>query len=202
MASDRDARHEILALRAKNGDQEAEECLIREYKNVVRGKAHSYFIIGADEEDVVQEGMIGLFRAIRTYDAGREASFRTYAELCISRQIISAIRSAARKKHQPLNTSVSLNKPVESESGQTLEETIPGGENADPETLMVVKDVMGYVTRNEGRLFSDFELTVWSEYIDGRSYAEISEKLGKNQKAIYNAMDRIKKKITEFLSDS
>ncbi|MEG0157076.1 MAG: sigma-70 family RNA polymerase sigma factor [Anaerovoracaceae bacterium] len=100
--------HEELALMAQRGDQEAEEFLIRAYKDLVRGKAHTYFIMGADGEDVVQEGMIGLFKAIKTYACGKEAGFQTYAELCITRQILDAIKAANRKKHAPLNTSVSL----------------------------------------------------------------------------------------------
>ena len=193
---------EELAVLAQQGDREAEEYLIRGYKDLVKIKAHCYFIAGADAEDVVQEGMIGLFNAIMTYEEGHETSFKTYAELCINRQIFSAIRTAGRKKHSPLNMSVSLSSPLEPESEQTLEELIPGPDEADPARLMFLKDVVKYVTLNENGQFSSFELEVWNDYMQGKSYKEISEKLGKNQKAVYNAMDRIKKKIYVFLKDS
>ncbi|MGI6722288.1 MAG: sigma-70 family RNA polymerase sigma factor [Anaerovoracaceae bacterium] len=193
--------HEELALMAQLGDQEAEEYLIRQYRDVVRGKAHTYFIMGADSEDVIQEAMIGLFKAIKSYEPGKDASFHTYAELCINRQIYDAIKAANRKKHSPLNTSVSLSRPVEESSEQTLEETIPAMEGGDPEMSLVLQDVMKFIEDNESGTFSDMEKEVWSGYMNGESYPEIAEKLHKNQKAVYNAMERTKKKILAFLGE-
>ena len=117
--------HEKLVMLAQNGDNNAEEFLIRKYKNVVRSKAHLYFMVGADSEDIVQEGMIGIFKAIRSYDRTKQASFHTFAEICINRQIITAIKRATRLKHSPLNTSVSLSKPLsDTEPDTTLEEVL------------------------------------------------------------------------------
>jgi len=194
-------RHEELALMAQMGNQEAEEFLIREYKDVVRGKAHSYFIMGGDREDVVQEAMIGLFKAIKSYAPGNDATFKTYADVCINRQILDAIKAANRKKHSPLNTSVSLNKPVKVESDHTLEETIPGKSDNDPETLMVVQDIINYISQNESNKFSEMEIQVWNLYMEGKSHKEIALCLDKNPKAVYNAMERTKKKIMAFLND-
>lgn len=191
--------HEDLAVLAQGGREDAEEYLIRQYKDVVRSKAHTYFIIGAQVEDVVQEGMIGLFKAIKSYNAGRETTFRTYAERCITRQILDAIKAANRKKHSPLNTSVSLNRPVVSESAKTLEEVIVGRENVDPEELLLAKDLIDFVRINEKKKFSPLEVQVWNEYMTGKSYAEIALALGKKPKSIYNAMERIKKKISMYL---
>lgn len=191
--------HEDLAVLAQGGREDAEEYLIRQYKDVVRSKAHTYFIIGAQVEDVVQEGMIGLFKAIKSYNAERETTFRTYAERCITRQILDAIKAANRKKHSPLNTSVSLNRPVVSESAKTLEEVIVGRENVDPEELLLVKDLIDFVRINEKKKFSPLEVQVWNEYMTGKSYAEIALALGKKPKSIYNAMERIKKKISMYL---
>lgn len=194
--------HEELALMAQLGNQEAEEFLIREYKDIVRGKSRTYFIMGADAEDVVQEAMIGLFKAIKSYAPGKDASFKTYAQLCINRQILDAIKAANRKKHSPLNTSVSLSKPTNTLSDQTLEETIPSELTADPEMMLVLKDVMDYISANEKGMFSTMEIEVWNQYMEGKSYKEIAEQIEKNQKAVYNAMERTKKKILDFLEES
>lgn len=193
--------HEELALLAQNGREDAEEYLIRQYKDVVRSKAHTYFIVGAQVEDVVQEGMIGLFKAIKSFNGEKKTTFRTYAEKCITRQILDAIKAANRKKHSPLNTSVSLNRPLVRESAKTLEEVMVGQGSADPETLLLIKDLMDFVRVNEKKKFSSLEVRVWTEYMSGKSYAEISEALGRNPKSIYNAMDRIKKKIALYSDD-
>lgn len=193
--------HEELALLAQNGREDAEEYLIRQYKDVVRSKAHTYFIVGAQVEDVVQEGMIGLFKAIKSFNGEKKTTFRTYAEKCITRQILDAIKAANRKKHSPLNTSVSLNRPLVRESAKTLEEVMVGQGSADPETLLLIKDLMDFVRVNEKKKFSSLEVRVWTEYMSGKSYAEISETLGRNPKSIYNAMDRIKKKIALYSDD-
>ena len=192
---------EQLAKQAQNGSLDAEEYLIRKYKEVVRTRSQLYFIMGADGEDVVQEGMIGLFKAIRSYDARRETSFHTFAELCINRQILTAIRQASRRKHSPLNTSVSLNRPLSDEDPEgTLEETLRSDSNTEPEAQLMLKDVAKMIRSNEGNLFSAVELQVWNEYLQGKSYRQIAEDLGKSTKAVDNAMQRTKKKIITWLS--
>lgn len=191
---------EELVRLAQNGDEIAEEYLIRKYKDVVRSKAHLYFMVGADSEDIVQEGMIGIFKAIRSYNMTKEASFHTFAEICINRQIITAVKRATRLKHSPLNTSVSLNKPLsDSEPDTTLEETLSSGSNTDPEALFLLKENMDYLEDNGSEIFSDLELTVWNEYLKGKSYLQIAEITGKTPKAIDNAIQRTKRKLEVYL---
>ncbi len=193
--SDRD-----LVLKAQSGDLDAEETLMRKYKETVKIKAKMYYMAGADEDDVVQEGMIGLLKAIRQYDADKETSFGTFAGICITRQIISAIRSADRDKHKALNTSVSLSDPLKDESGEmTVEDTLRTNMAENPETLLVMKDIAGYILHNGDNILSDLEMEVLSEVLKGRSHEEIAEKLGKNSKSIDNALQRTKKKIVSYL---
>nr|WP_305146664.1 RNA polymerase sporulation sigma factor SigH [Anaerovorax odorimutans] len=185
---------------AQGGNLEAEEFLIRKYKEVVSSRSKLYFIMGADGEDVVQEGMIGLFKAIKSYDSSKDASFHTFAELCVNRQIITAIKTASRLKHSPLNTSISLNKPVSDEEPDgTLEETLSAGSNSDPEAQLVLKDVFASIISNEGNIFSKFEMQVWNEYLQGKNYRQIAESLEKSPKAVDNAIQRTKKKILMYL---
>lgn len=189
-----------LVLKAQSGDLDAEETLMRKYKETVKIKAKMYYMAGADEDDVVQEGMIGLLKAIRQYDADKETSFGTFAGICITRQIISAIRSADRDKHKALNTSVSLSDPLKDESGEmTVEDTLRTDMTEDPETLLVMKDIAGYILHNGDNILSDLEMEVLSEVLKGRSHEEIAEKLGKNSKSIDNALQRTKKKIVSYL---
>ena len=189
-----------LVLKAQSGDLDAEETLMRKYKETVKIKAKMYYMAGADEDDVVQEGMIGLLKAIRQYDADKETSFGTFAGICITRQIISAIRSADRDKHKALNTSVSLSDPLKDESGEmTVEDTLRTNMAEDPETLLVMKDIAGYILHNGDNILSDLEMEVLSEVLKGRSHEEIAEKLGKNFKSIDNALQRTKKKIVSYL---
>ena len=191
--------NELVAM-AQTGDLDAEETLMRKYKETVRIKAKMYYMAGADEDDVVQEGMIGLLKAIRQYDPDKEASFGTFASLCITRQIISAIRSADRDKHKALNTSVSLSDPLKEESDEiTLEDTLRTNMADDPETLLVIKDVVYYILHNGDNIFSDFEKEVLNEVLKGKDYDKIARKLGKNPKSIDNAMQRTKKKIVAYL---
>lgn len=192
--------NEKLVMLAQNGDNNAEEFLIRKHKNVVRSKAHLYFMVGADSEDIVQEGMIGLFKAIRSYDKTKQASFHTFAEICINRQIITAIKRATRLKHSPLNTSVSLSKPLsDMEPDTTLEEILSSNSNTDPEAIFLLKENMGYIEGNEADIFSDLELSVWNEYLKGKSYIEISEITRKSTKTIDNAIQRTKRKLELYL---
>lgn len=191
---------ENLVLSAQEGNIEAEELLMRKYKEAVRTKAKMYYMAGADEEDVVQEGMIGLLKAIRQFDADKEASFGTFAGICITRQIISAIRSADRHKHKPLNTSVSLSDPLKEENGEiTLEDTLRTNTAENPETLLVIKDIAYYILHNGDNILSDFEMEVLNEVLKGYDYDKIARKLGKNPKSIDNAMQRTKKKIVAYL---
>ena len=187
---------EELVASAQGGDLEAEEFLIRKYKELVRSRSQFYFIIGADGDDVVQEGMIGLFKAIQSYSTDKAASFRTFAELCVNRQIITAIKTASRLKHGPLNDSVSLNDPVnEEEQGTTLGEILHAGSDVDPEEELLMKDLMDSINSNEQNMFSAFEMQVWNEYLRGRSCREIAQILEKSPKAVDNAIQRTKKKI-------
>ena len=188
---------ELLVREAQRGDADAEEYLIRKYKDVVRGKAHIYFIVGADNEDIVQEGMIGVFKAIKCYNDARHASFHTFAELCINRQILSAIKMARRQKHAPLNNSLSLSGPLSAEEDKTIEETLPSDDFTDPEALYILKEDMNYV--EDGSVFSDMELRVWNEYMKGHTYNEIAEMVGKTPKAVDNAIQRAKKKLEGYL---
>jgi RNA polymerase sporulation-specific sigma factor len=191
---------EKLVTLAQQGDENAEEFLIRKYKDVVRSKAHLYFMVGADSEDIVQEGMIGIFKAIRSYNNTKQASFHTFAEICINRQIITAIKRATRLKHSPLNTSVSLSKPLsDNESETTLEETLSSNSNTDPEALFLLKEDMGYIEGNGSDIFSDLELSVWNEYLKGKTYIQIAEITGKPPKAIDNAIQRTKRKLELYL---
>lgn len=187
---------EQLIERAQNGDMLAEEYLIRKYKEMVSARSKFYYIIGAEGDDVVQEGMIGLFKAIHSFGKDKDASFRTFAELCVNRQIISAIRTASRKKHEPLNESVSLDSPAdEGDAGMTLKEMLSASREMEPEQELLMKTLMEEISSNENNLFSSFEMEVWQMYVHGRNYREIAEQLGKSPKAVDNAIQRTKKKI-------
>lgn len=200
---DQPISEEELVRLAQNGDHEAEEFLIRKYKNTIKAKGHLYYMAGADRDDIVQEGMIGILKAIRGFDESKQASFRTFAELCINRQIITAIKQAARRKHSPLNTSVSLNRPVsEDEKAATLAETLSSGSSTDPVALLLFKEVMGYIEGNGQSLLSNLEYQSWNLYRQGKSYVEISEKLGKSTKSIDNAIQRTKRKLSVYIEES
>ena len=194
-----------LAIEAQRGDAFAEETLIRKYSGIVYKKARAYYMVGADVEDVVQEGMIGLLKAVRNYDAEKDVSFGPFADSCVTNQIISAIRSADRIKHKPLNPSVSLNKPVAGgeKSGDGLEitlgDTISANPADGPEQLLIVKDVAYYILNNGDNIFSDFEMQVLSEYIKGYTCEQIAKRLERTPKSIDNALQRTKKKVNEYL---
>ena len=193
-----------LVLEAQAGDITAEETLIRKYSHIVTKKTQAFFMAGADADDVVQEGMIGLLRAVRRYDPAKNASFATFAEICVTSQIISAIRSADRVKNKPLNTSLSLNVPAGGDKRRenvdiTLEDTLRANMADTPEQLLLLKDVTYYILHNGDNVFSDFEMKVLNEAIKGYKYDQIAEKLGKTPKSIDNALQRIKKKIGKYL---
>lgn len=192
---------EVLAGLAQAGDREAEDILIRRYVELIRGKAHLYFIVGADSEDVIQEGMIGLFKAIHDYSEDRDASFKTFAELCINRQILTAVKTASRLKHQPLNNSVSLSTPVDETGGGTLEESLGGDMASNPEVVFMENTLSSLLTDEDSSLFSSMERRVLKEYLAGKKYPEIAQSLGKSYKAVDNAMQRIRRKINEYINN-
>lgn len=192
---------EVLAGLAQAGDREAEDILIRRYVEMIRGKAHLYFIVGADSEDVIQEGMIGLFKAIHDYSGNREATFKTFAELCINRQILTAVKTASRRKHQPLNDSVSLSTPVDETGGGTLEESLGGDMASNPEAVFMENTLLSLLTDKNSTLFSSMERRVLKEYLAGKKYPEIAQSLGKSYKAVDNAMQRIRRKISEYMNN-
>ena len=192
---------EVLAGLAQAGDREAEDILIRRYVEMIRGKAHLYFIVGADSEDVIQEGMIGLFKAIHDYSGNREATFKTFAELCINRQVLTAVKTASRLKHQPLNDSVSLSTPVDETGGGTLEESLGGDMASNPEAVFMENTLSLLLTDENSTLFSSMERRVLKEYLAGKKYPEIAKLLGKSYKTIDNAMQRIRKKINEYVNN-
>jgi len=198
-----DKTDEEIVAEAQAGDSVALEYLLGKYKNFVRSKARSYFLIGADHEDIVQEGMIGLFKAIRDYQAERLSSFRAFAELCITRQIITAIKTATRQKHVPLNSYVSLNKPIyDEESDRTLMDVIVEGHAQNPEELIIGREDIMSVRDRVDEVLSSLEQEVLSAYLDGKSYQEIADKLGRHVKSIDNALQRVKRKLEKFMEES
>ncbi len=185
---------------AREGDSNAQEYLIKKYKNFVRAKARSYFLIGADREDIIQEGMIGLFKAIRDFRADKLSSFRAFAELCITRQIITAIKTATRQKHIPLNSYVSLNKPIyDDESDRTLLDVLSGTKISDPEELIISREELGHIESKIGEILSDLEWKVLMFYLQGKSYQEIAIDLDRHVKSIDNALQRVKRKLERYL---
>jgi RNA polymerase sigma-H factor len=190
---------EVVAF-ARDGDVVALEYLIHKYKNFVRAKARSYFLIGADREDIIQEGMIGLYKAIRDFRADKLASFRAFAELCITRQIITAIKTATRQKHIPLNSYVSLNKPLyDDESDRTLEDVLAGNKVTDPEELVISREEFLDIEAKMSEFLSDLEWSVLMLYLEGKSYQEIAEQLSRHVKSIDNALQRVKRKLERYL---
>lgn len=186
-----------------SGDSAAEEYLLDKYKNFVRSKARSYFLVGADHEDIVQEGMIGLYKAIRDYRPDKLSSFRAFAELCITRQIITAIKAATRQKHIPLNNYVSLNKPLyDEESDRTLLDVIVEGRMSDPEELIINMENVGNIRAKINEVLSGLEQEVLNAYLDGKSYQEIAEALGRHVKSIDNALQRVKRKLEKYLEEN
>ncbi len=192
---------EQLVQMCHDGDSIAEEYLLVKYKNFVRSKARSYFLIGADHEDIVQEGMIGLYKAIRDYRPDKLSSFRAFAELCITRQIITAIKTATRQKHIPLNSYVSLNKPLyDEESDRTLLDVITEARISNPEELVINQEKLGNIHDRMNEVLSGLEQQVLNEYLDGKSYQEIAEMLNRHVKSIDNALQRVKRKLEKYLT--
>ena len=196
---DRMDDEEIVEI-ARQGDAEALEYLIGKYKNFVRAKARSYFLVGADREDIIQEGMIGLYKAIRDFRSDKLSSFRAFAELCITRQIITAIKTATRQKHIPLNSYVSLNKPIyDEDSDRTLLDIISGSRVTDPEELFISREEFGDIEQKMGEILSELEWRVLIAYLDGKSYQEIADELNRHVKSIDNALQRVKRKLERYI---
>ena len=187
---------------AQDADGAALEYLLNKYKNFVRTKARSYFLIGADHEDIVQEGMIGLYKAIRDYRAEKLSSFRAFAELCVTRQIITAIKTATRQKHIPLNSYISLNKPIyEEDSDRTLLDVITEEGMSNPEEMIIDREDLSLIEGKIGQMLSDLEKDVLVRYMEGKSYVEIAGEMNRHVKSIDNALQRIKRKLLKYLEE-
>ena len=191
-----------IVLKASKGDKIALEYIIKKYKKFVKAKAKSYFLIGADKEDIIQEGMIGLYKAVRDFDASKTNSFKGFADICITRQIITAIKTATRQKHIPLNSYISLNKPVyDEESERTLLDIIATSIVTDPEELIISKEELKHIESKMNELLSDLELQVVEYYLNGKSYQYIADKLKRDVKSIDNALQRVKRKLEKHLEN-
>lgn len=193
---------EIVAEAKTNENNIALDYLINKYRNFVRAKARSYFLIGADREDIIQEGMIGLYKAIRDFRNDKLSSFRAFAELCVTRQIITAIKTATRQKHIPLNSYVSLNKPIyDEDSDRTLLDVLSGSKISDPEELVISREEFIDIEAKMGQILSDLEWKVLMSYLDGKSYQEIAVELNRHVKSIDNALQRVKRKLERYLDN-
>ena len=191
---------EDLVSVSKQGDGYATEILMERYRNFVRAKSRTYFLIGADKEDIIQEGMIGLYKAIRDFKADANTSFKSFAELCVTRQIITAIKKATRQKHMPLNSYISLNKPLyDDESENPLLETFVRREILNPEEILLDKERFISIENKLSDILSKLELCVLKKYLEGKSYSEIAQQIEKSEKSIDNALQRIKKKIEKYI---
>lgn len=183
------------------GDKSATEYILNKYKNFVKAVVRMYFLVGADRDDVVQEGMIGLFKAIRDFDSSKQASFKSFAEMCVKRQVLTAIKNATRQKHIPLNSYVSLSKPVynDENSDETLMDTLTGLESIDPEELFIGKENISNLGIKIEENLSKLEKEVLSMYLSGISYQEIAKLMNRSPKSIDNALQRVKKKLEKFV---
>lgn len=191
---------ELARLVQEGDDPAAQELLLNKYKNFVRSRARSYFLIGADHEDIVQEGMIGLFKAIRDFRPDKLASFRAFAELCVTRQIITAIKAATRQKHIPLNSYVSLNRPIyDEESERTLMDVITEGRAISPEEMLINREDYSSIEGSIRDSLSELENQVLDLFLEGKSYQEIAALLDRHVKSIDNALQRIKRKLERLI---
>lgn len=184
----------------RKGNDRAQEFIMNKYKTMVKSRARAYFLIGADREDIIQEGMIGLYKAVRDYQRDKNASFRSFAELCINRQMITAIKTAGRQKHIPLNSSVSLNRPVFDEKEEhTYMDMLESIEVTSPEILFIGQEEKGFIEKHIAKTLSSFENKVLAFYLQGKTYSEIAVLMNKPEKSIDNALQRVKKKIERFI---
>ena len=190
-----------LVAAARAGDDRALAALLEKYRGFARSKAHSYFLVGADREDIIQEGMIGLYKAIRDFNPELQTSFRAFAELCITRQVITAIKTATRQKHGPLNNYISFSRPVltDDEGERTLGDLLPTIAVSDPADLVISAERIRALQEHFDTVLSDLEAEVLRLYVDGKSYQEIAEVLKRHVKSIDNALQRIKRKLDGHL---
>ena len=188
--------HYLVAL-AKQGHTDAHERIIRRYYGFVRLKASSYFLLGGDGDDLMQEGLVGLYKAVRDYRSDREASFRSFAELCITRQIITAVKTATRNKHTPLNHSVSFSQTptADGDSEPSLDELIAGPSAHDPVNQVISSEELSSLVACLSSVLSELESSVLSLYLDGRSYDEMAGRIGCDPKTVDNALQRVKRKV-------
>lgn len=198
---EQDLDYELVDM-AKQGDKYAINKLIEKYSIMVKAKAKTYFLVGADKEDIIQEGLIGLYKAIRDYDEDKTCSFRYFADICVTRQIITAIKTATRQKHIPLNTYISLNRPMfEEESERTLYDMVTTSLGNDPEGLVIDKEAYKDMENRMKKTLSKFEEEVFIRYLSGQSYSDIAISLSKDAKSVDNAIQRVKKKLEKNLSE-
>jgi RNA polymerase sporulation-specific sigma factor len=192
-----------LAVRAQQGDSEAQRTLLDRYRRFVRAKGRGYFLVGGDSEDIEQEALIGLYKAIRDYQVDRQASFRAFAELCITRQIITAIKTATRQKHQPLNQYVSISgvRGGDDDAERSVEDLLDDHRAADPADQVISVERMSSIRVAVDELLSGLEVDVLRLFVEGKSYQEIGERLGRHVKSIDNALQRIKRKLDAHLAD-
>ncbi len=187
---------EALIALYREGNTEAMEVLLERYKQVVKSKARYYFLLGADTEDIIQEGMIGLYKAVCSFDPQKQTAFSSFAEVCIKRQMFSAIKSASRHKHLPLNSYISLYKPVyESNSDMVVSDIVSAIDDGNPETIIIDKESFVKTREDINKVLSEFECRVLSLYLKGKTYQQIADTLQKEVKSIDNALQRIKKKL-------
>ncbi len=194
------ATDEELIVRLRDGEQQITDYIMEKYKNLVRSKAGSMYILGADRDDLIQEGMIGLFKAIRDFDSGRDASFFTFAELCISRQMYSAVQAAGRMKHIPLNSYISLygNGTEHGEEEEGIQ-GILADHGLNPEDFVIDKENVEQLEKRMEQELSSFEKQVLDLYITGMSYSQIARVLGRDEKSTDNALQRLKSKIKKMI---
>ena len=191
---------EIVAKLAQDGDSEAMAYLLNSYKTLVSHKCRPYFLVGADRDDIIQEGMIGLYKALREYDPSKSLSFSQYAELRIQNQVMSAVRATSRQKHIPLNYYVSLSTPVyEDGASRTLMDTLVEQKNVDPMELLIGQEDLDSIESHLMSLLSPLERDVFYAYVEGKSYQEIAKNLGRTTKSIDNTIQRLKFKLEDVL---
>jgi RNA polymerase sporulation-specific sigma factor len=194
---------EELVARFQAGDQDALDMLLQRYRRFARAKARTYFLVGADSDDVEQEGLIGLYKAARDYRSDRQSSFRAFAELCVTRQVISAIKAATRHKHQPLNRYVSISgvRGSDDSAEGAVEELLEDHRAADPAEEVVSNEQIAAMRLSMAENLSTLEVDVLRLYVEGKSYHEIGDHLGRHVKSIDNALQRIKRKLDHHLND-
>ena len=191
-----------IVMAAQGGDERACEDLVRRYRAMIRSKARTYYLVGADRDDIIQEGMIGLYKAMRDYDPTRLASFHSFAELCVTRQIITAVKSATRRKHSPLNGYVSLSRStsMEEDGERLLSDILAAKGVCDPADILVESWETNFIRTGVAEALSPFESKVLSLYTNGRSYQQIADALGRHTKAVDNALQRVKRKLETQIS--